>query len=52
MCIETISGFMECLLEDKEGTVMVGFLDNLLTSAVGFPLDRELCIERAHQALV
>ncbi|ROI96191.1 LINE-1 type transposase domain-containing protein 1 [Anabarilius grahami] len=31
---------------------MVDFLDNLLKSALAFPADRELGIERAHRALV
>lgn len=31
---------------------MVDFLDNLLKSALAFPPDRELGIERAHRALV
>lgn len=30
---------------------MVGFLDNLLKSALNFPRDRELRIKRAHRAL-
>lgn len=37
--------------EDKEGTHMVGFLDNLLKKALDFPHDRELGNERAHRAL-
>lgn len=37
--------------EDQEGTDMVGFLVNLLKSALDFPSDQELGIERAHRAL-
>lgn len=37
--------------EDKEGTNMIGFLDNLLKSALDFLQDRELGIERARRAL-
>lgn len=37
--------------EDKEGTDMIEFLNNLLKNALDLPRDRELGIERAHRAL-
>lgn len=37
--------------EDKEGTDMAGFLDNLLKTSLDFPRDGDLKIERAHRAL-
>lgn len=37
--------------EDKEGTDMAGFLDNLLKISLDFPRDGDLKIEQAHQAL-
>lgn len=39
------------ILEDKEGSDMITFLDNLLKTALGFPADQPLGIQRAHRAL-
>ena len=37
--------------EEKEGSDMAGFLDNLLKTSLDFPPDGDLKIERAHRAL-
>lgn len=39
------------IAEDKEGTDMVRFLDNMLKTALGFSNDLSLGVERAHRTL-
>lgn len=39
------------ILEGKEGSDMITFIDNLLKTALGLPNDQPLGIERAHRAL-
>lgn len=40
------------ILEDKEGSDMVNFLDKLFKNALGFPNEQSLGTEKAHRALV